>query len=174
MQDISRTLRKLVHPSAVATPADAGYMRKALDLARAAARGEEVPIGALVVRDGRIIGTGHNLTRTNSDPTAHAEMVALRAASRKLKNERLLGCDLYVTLEPCAMCAGAIVQARIARVVYGAPDPKAGACGSVMRVIPNRKLNHRPTVVKWLMAEDSAALLKGFFRARRRSSSIDL
>lgn len=143
-------------------------MTRALSLARQAARKGEVPVGAVVVRDGRIIGEGFNLTRSDSDPTAHAEIVALRLAARRLKNERLLGCDLYVTLEPCAMCAGAIVQSRLARVVYGAPDPKAGACGSVLKVLPNRKLNHRPAVVRWLMAEKSADLLTGFFKARRR------
>ena len=158
---------KLVHPSAVATAMDVHFMRSALALAREAAVVGEVPVGALVVRDGRIVGKGYNLTRTKFDPTAHAEVVALRGAAKKLKNERLLGCDLYVTLEPCAMCAGAIVQARVARLVYGAPDPKAGACGSVIRVVPNKKLNHRPTVVRWLLAEESAELLTGFFRARR-------
>ncbi len=149
-------------------------MRSALALAREASEVGEVPVGAVVVRDGKIIGRGYNLTRTKFDPTAHAEVVALRAAAKKVKNERLLGCDLYVTLEPCAMCAGAIVQGRVARLIYGAPDPKAGACGSVMRVIPNKKLNHRPTVVRWLLAEESAELLTGFFRARRsaRKSSL--
>ena len=147
-------------------------MNRALSLARRAARVGEVPIGAVVVRDGLVIAEGYNLTRTDSDPTAHAEIVALRRAGQHLKNERLLGCDLYATLEPCAMCAGAIVQARIARVVYGAPDPKAGACGSVLRVLPNKKLNHRPTVVRWLRAEESARLLKGFFQARRKISKV--
>jgi len=158
---------KIFHPSADPTTSDVRFMRAALDQARDAVNVGEVPVGAVVVRDGRIIGRGYNLTRTTFDPTAHAEVVALRAAAKRLKNERLLGCDLYVTLEPCAMCAGAIVQGRVARLIYGAPDPKAGACGSVMRVVPNKKLNHRPSVVRWLMVEESAALLTGFFRARR-------
>lgn len=165
---LSAPQSKLVHPSTRPTAEDVKFMRMAMGLAKKAASVEEVPVGAVVVRDGRVIGKGYNLTRTNSDPTAHAEIVALRRAARKLKNERLLGCDLYVTLEPCAMCAGAIVQARIARLVYGAPDPKAGACGAVLRVIPNKKLNHRPTVVRSLLADEAAELLTGFFRARRR------
>ncbi|MCB4756463.1 MAG: tRNA adenosine(34) deaminase TadA [Elusimicrobia bacterium] len=144
------------------------FMSKALTLARRAEKKGEVPIGALLVVEGKIVARGHNLTRSKKDPTLHAEMVVIRKASRLLGNERLLGATLYVTLEPCAMCAGAIVQARILLVVYGASDPKAGACGSVMRVIPNRRLNHRPAVVKGVCAKACGELLKAFFRRRRR------
>ncbi len=142
-------------------------MRKALWEARLSAKAGEVPIGAVLVRDGRVIARGHNLTRTRADPTAHAEIVVIQKAAAKIKNERFLGATLYVTLEPCAMCAGAIVQARIPTVVYGAEDPKAGACGSVVKVLPNGKLNHRPRVEGGVLAKESAALLKGFFRKRR-------
>src|SRR5438105_3376333 len=144
-------------------------MRKALLQAKRAARKEEVPIGAVLVEKGQVVAEAHNLTRTNADPTAHAEMVVIQKAARKIKNERFPKTALYVTLEPCAMCAGAIVQARIPLVVYGADDPKAGACGSVVRVLPNRKLNHRPHVVKGVLGEEAAELLKGFFKKRRRN-----
>jgi tRNA(adenine34) deaminase len=150
---------------------DQRFMKLALEEAARAAAVGEVPIGAVLVQGDRIVGKGYNLTRTNTDPTAHAEIVALQAGAGMLKNERFLGCELFVTLEPCAMCAGAIVQARLSRLVYGARDPKAGACGSALRVIPNKKLNHRPAVVKLVLAEESAALLKGFFRARRGRNS---
>ncbi|MCB4756465.1 MAG: tRNA adenosine(34) deaminase TadA [Elusimicrobia bacterium] len=144
------------------------FMRKALTLARQAEKKGEVPVGALLVKNGKIMARGQNLTRTKNDPTLHAEMVAIQKASKRLGNERLLGTTLYVTLEPCAMCAGAIVQARIPLVVFGANDPKAGACGSVLKVIPNRRLNHRPAVVKGVCAKESGELLKAFFRRRRR------
>ena len=142
-------------------------MRVALNEARAAAEKEEVPIGAVLVKDEKILAKGFNLTRTNADPTAHAEILVIQDAVRHLRNERFLDTTLYVTLEPCAMCAGAIVQARIPTVVYGAKDPRAGACGSVFRVLPNRKLNHRPIVVKGVLAEESVKLLRGFFKKRR-------
>ena len=156
-------------PAPLLIPADAQrFMSRALSQARAAAKKGEVPVGAVLVRDGKVIAHGHNLTRTLNDPTAHAEIVVIQEASKMLKNERFLGTTLVVTLEPCAMCAGAIVQARIPMVVYGAPDPKAGACGSVFRILPNKKLNHRPIVVKGVMAEASVQLLQGFFRKRRK------
>ncbi|MCG3204193.1 MAG: tRNA-specific adenosine deaminase [Elusimicrobia bacterium] len=143
-------------------------MQRALAGAASAARKGEVPVGALLVRDGHVIAKGHNLTRTKRDPTAHAEVVVIQEAVKKLKNERFLNTILYVTLEPCAMCAGAIVQARIPQVVFGAKDPKAGACGSVFKILPNRKLNHRPIVVKGVLAEESVGLLRTFFKKRRQ------
>ncbi len=143
------------------------YLRAAIAEARAAEAAGEVPVGAVIVRDGEIISTGRNRVITDSDPTAHAEIVALRAAGLALGNYRLLGCDLYVTLEPCAMCASAILHARIRRLIYAAPDPKAGACGSVLEVMNHPKLNHRVEVVPELLADECGAMLTGFFRARR-------
>jgi tRNA(adenine34) deaminase len=143
------------------------YMGRALSEAKKAFGVNEVPVGAILIKDGKILAKAHNLTRTKKDPTAHAEMVVIQKAAGRIKNERFGGCCLYVTLEPCAMCAGAIVQARISTVVYGTKDPKAGACGSVLKVLPNRKLNHRPNVIEGVMAEESAKLLKDFFRGKR-------
>jgi tRNA(adenine34) deaminase len=142
-------------------------MRRALELARHAEKMGEVPVGAVVVRDEAIIGEGWNQPIAAHDPSAHAEMVALRAAAQQVRNYRVPGATLYVTLEPCAMCAGAIVHARIARVVYGAADPKAGAGGSVFNLLANERLNHRATIVGGVLAEDCASLLKGFFERRR-------
>jgi tRNA(adenine34) deaminase len=146
---------------------DATFMALALRRAARAAAAGEVPVGAVVVRDGRVLAGGENGPVRGSDPTAHAEIVALRRAARKVGNYRLAGCDLYVTVEPCAMCLGAIVQARIRRVVYGAADPKAGAVVSVM-AFPFAKLNHRPEIVGGVLAPESAGLLRAFFQARRR------
>ena len=146
---------------------DAGFMRKALaEAAKAAARGE-VPVGAVVVRQGRIVARGANRPIRSLDPTAHAEIVALRKAAKKSGNYRLPDCELYVTVEPCAMCLGAIVQARIRRVVFGAADPKAGAVSSTMK-FPFGRLNHTPAVLSGVLAGESAALLRDFFRARRK------
>jgi tRNA(adenine34) deaminase len=146
---------------------DRGFMNAALvEAAKAAAEGE-VPVGAVVVRDGKVIARGHNRPIKTSDPTAHAEVVALRRAARKAGNYRLADCDLYVTVEPCAMCLGALVQARVRRLVFGASDPKAGAVSSVM-AFPFDRLNHRPEVVAGVLAEESAALLRAFFGARRK------
>jgi tRNA(adenine34) deaminase len=148
---------------------DARFMKAALaEAAKAAGRGE-VPVGAVVVRAGRIVARGSNRPVAASDPTAHAEIVALRRAARQARNYRLPDCDLYVTVEPCAMCLGAIVQARIRRLVFGAADPKAGALGSVMS-FPFDKLNHRPEIAGGVLAGGSAGLLKGFFRARRKAA----
>ena len=145
---------------------DERFMKSALaEAGKAAARGE-VPVGAVIVRQGRIVARGSNRPVGASDPTAHAEIVALRKAAKKTANYRLPDCDLYVTIEPCAMCLGAAVQARIRRVVFGAPDPKAGAVASVMS-FPFERLNHRPKVVGGILAAASAALLRDFFRARR-------
>jgi tRNA(adenine34) deaminase len=144
--------------------ADAALMRRALDEAAAAARHGDVPVGALVVNaDGQIIGVGHNEREAEGDPTAHAEVVALRRAAAHLGEWRLEGCTLVVTLEPCTMCAGAIVQSRVSRLVFGAFDDKAGAVGSLWDVVRDRRLNHRPEVVSGVLAEESSALLRAFF-----------
>jgi tRNA(adenine34) deaminase len=143
------------------------FMLRALDLARAAGDAGEVPVGAVVVRDGRIIGEGANRPRTAHDPTAHAEIAAIRAAAAALGDERLSGCDLWVTLEPCAMCAGAIAHARIARLYYGADDAKGGAIAHGPRLFSQPTIHHRPEVYGGLMAAEAAALLRGFFDARR-------
>lgn len=150
------------------TPEDLGWMQRALELAKRAADEGEVPVGAVLVREGVLIGEGWNCPIRAQDPTAHAEIQALRDAGRRGGNYRLPGSVLYVTLEPCVMCAGAIIHARIARVIYGAPDPKAGACGSVFALLPSdRRFNHRTEVAGGLLAEAGGALLRDFFRARR-------
>ncbi len=143
-------------------------MRLALEQARLARAAGEVPVGAVVVRDGEVIGAGWNQPIRAHDPSAHAEIVALRAAARRLGNYRLPGCSLYVTLEPCAMCSGAIFHARIARVVYGAQDPKTGCAGSVLDLYAEPRLNHHAEVVGGVLAEECAALLRDFFAERRR------
>ncbi len=143
-------------------------MREALALAAIAAREGDVPVGALVVRDGAVIAAGANRTVRDQDPTAHAETLAIRAASQTLGSWRLEGCTLYVSLEPCAMCAGAIVLARISRVVFGAWDDKAGMGGSVGDLLRHPRLNHRPEVKTGVLAEEGAALLRDFFAERRR------
>jgi tRNA(adenine34) deaminase len=149
-------------------PADAErWMREALMLARLAQERGEVPVGAVVVRDGVIVGRGGNAPVAARDPTAHAEIAALRDAAAGLSNYRLPDCDLYVTLEPCAMCAGAIMQARIRRLVFGASDPKTGACGSVVDLFGERRLNHHAAVFGGVAAADCGALLSAFFAARR-------
>jgi tRNA(adenine34) deaminase len=146
---------------------DEDWMAQALTLAqRAAARGE-VPVGAIVVRDGRIVGRGGNAPIAGSDPTAHAELVALREAGAALGNYRLPDCTLYVTLEPCAMCAGAILHARLARLVFGARDPKTGACGSVIDLMGEPHLNHHTRVTRGVTEAACGALLTAFFAARR-------
>ncbi|WJS99160.1 nucleoside deaminase [Novosphingobium humi] len=142
-------------------------MRRAFDEARAAADAGEVPIGAVVVKDGVIISAAHNLPRTQCDPTAHAEMLAIRAAARALGNERLDGCDLWVSLEPCAMCAGAIVHARIARLYYAAADPKGGAVAHGGRIFDQPTCLHRPEVYSGMGEDEAAQMLRDFFAARR-------
>jgi tRNA(adenine34) deaminase len=147
---------------------DLDYMHLALTEARAAEAAGEVPVGAIVVSpSGEILARGNNRVLRDHDPTAHAEIIAIRAAGLALANYRLTGCTLYCTLEPCAMCAGAILHARLARLVYGAPDPKAGACGSVLSVMNHPRLNHEVEVVSGLLADECGALLTSFFRARR-------
>lgn len=142
-------------------------MDAALDEARAAALAGEVPIGAVAVRDGAIVARGQNRVLRDCDPTAHAEMVAMRAAAQAIGNYRLLDCELYVTLEPCAMCAGAMIHARLGRLIYGAADPKAGAAGSVLEVLNHPRLNHKMPVTAGVLAEDCRELLREFFRERR-------
>jgi tRNA(adenine34) deaminase len=149
------------------TGADSRLMRLALDEAERAAARDDVPIGAVVARDGEVLASAGNERELQGDPTAHAEILALRAAAERLGGWRLPGTTLYVTLEPCAMCAGAIVLARVPRVVYGTVDPKAGAAGSVLDVLGEPRLNHRPRVEGGLLAAESAALLESFFAARR-------
>lgn len=146
---------------------DEAMMEQAIALAQRAAARDEVPVGAVVVCDGEVIGRGFNRTVGRHDPTAHAEIIALRAAARRLGNHRLVGCELYVTLEPCAMCAGAIQHARIRRLVYGAADPKTGACGSVVDLFAERRLNHHTKVRGGVMAARCGAILSGFFALRR-------
>jgi tRNA(adenine34) deaminase len=144
------------------------WMRAALDEARSAMRHEDVPIGAVVVGDdGVILGRGRNERELHEDPTAHAEILALREAAAAVGSWRVLDATLYVTLEPCTMCAGAIVLSRIPRVVYAAADPKAGAAGSVLDVLSDTRLNHRPEVLGGVLADEAAGLLRSFFRARR-------
>ena len=146
---------------------DIEFMKMALEEARLAAEAGEVPIGAVIVREGNILGRAGNRTIRDCDPTAHAEIVALREAARLLKNYRLAGTTLYVTLEPCAMCAGAMVQARVPRLVYGTDDPKGGAVRTYFRVLSHAKLNHQVDVTAGVLAEESAAALQKFFTARR-------
>jgi tRNA(adenine34) deaminase len=154
------------------TEEDERWMREALRLAREAERIGEVPIGAVIVRDGQIVGAGYNRRETARDPTAHAEMIAIRQASETLQAWRLLGCTLYVTLEPCPMCAGAILQARIDRVVYGAPDPKAGCAGTLMDLLQDPRFNHRSAWSSGLLQDECAALLTNFFRRLRAGKSL--
>ena len=146
---------------------DVAHMRAALAEAEKGGDSSEVPVGAVVVIDGKIIAAGHNKTITNQDPSGHAEIVALRAAAAIKENHRLPGASLYVTLEPCAMCMGAIAQARVSRVVFGAYDPKAGAAGSVIDLTESKALNHHPEVNGGLLEEDCGGLLTKFFQSRR-------
>ena len=146
---------------------DAHYMQLALELAQQAAANGEVPVGAIVVKDGEIIGRGSNAPISTHDPTAHAEIIAMRQAAAHLGNYRLVDCALYVTLEPCAMCSGVVQHARLAKLVYGASDPKTGACGSVVDLMREPKLNHHTEVMGGVLAEECGAVLSNFFKARR-------
>lgn len=146
------------------------WMRHALSLARSALDMDEVPVGAVVVHEGEIIGEGHNRTIVDCDPSAHAEIVALRSAASHVGNHRLPGCQMYVTIEPCAMCAGAIVQARLSSLIYGATDPKAGAAGSVLDVLRNPTLNHQCHVVGEILRDECSELIREFFQGRRLNS----
>jgi tRNA(adenine34) deaminase len=146
---------------------DAAWMELALEQAFLAAQAGEVPVGALVIRDGEIIGRGHNRNLLDNDPTAHAEIIALRQAAAKLGNHRLSGCTLFATIEPCSMCAGALIHARIARLVYGATDVKAGAAGSVLEVLNHPRLNHKLEVTAGVLKERCSEILQEFFRLKR-------
>lgn len=146
---------------------DSVWMRRALDLAKRALDAGEVPVGALVIKDGHVVGEGWNQPIGAHDPTAHAEIIALRAAAARLSNYRIPATTLYVTLEPCAMCAGAVVHARVARVVYGASDPKAGAAGTVFNLLQSDELNHAPEVRGGVLADECGEYLQNFFRVRR-------
>jgi tRNA(adenine34) deaminase len=148
-------------------PSDDAFMREALGLAAEAAAAGEVPVGAVVVHEGRVIGRGYNRPISSADPTAHAEVIALRDAAAALRNYRLPGCELYVTLEPCAMCVGAMVHARLARIVYGARDPKTGACGSLVDLPALSQWNHHGIFEGGVLEAECGALLKGFFAERR-------
>jgi tRNA(adenine34) deaminase len=151
---------------------DERFMHMALREAARGAREGEVPVGAVIVRDGKVLARVHNRPIHLHDPSAHAEVLALRRAARKLRNYRLEGCDLYVTIEPCAMCVGAIVHARVRRLVYGAPDPKAGACGTALRVMNHRKLNHRVEVARGVLKSECATVIQEFFRNKRKKQSV--
>lgn len=159
-----------VNEETVVVLGDDFFMREAISLARAAECLGEVPVGAVVVKAGKIVGRGFNSPIGESDPTAHAEIAALRDAARNLGNYRLPGCELFVTLEPCAMCAGAILHSRIARVVYGARDPKTGVHGSVVDLFGVERLNHHTTVTGGILAEECSAVLTAFFAERRRKT----
>lgn len=148
-------------------------MSRALELARIAEAAGEVPVGAVIVKDNQIIAEGWNCPIATHDPSAHAEMLAMRAAAQALQNYRLLDTTLYVTLEPCAMCAGAMVHARIKRLVYAATDPRAGAAGTIFNIAQHEALNHRLEVTGGVMAEECGATLRGFFQARRAGKAID-
>jgi tRNA(adenine34) deaminase len=152
---------------------DEQFMRAALDAALVAGSAGEVPVGAVVVKDGRVIAIGHNTPVSTHDPTAHAEIIALREAARVLGNYRLVGCELFVTLEPCAMCCGAILHARLARVVFGAADAKTGAAGSVLNLFSQPQLNHHTEVQQGVLAKECAQVLQEFFRMRRAAPRHD-
>jgi tRNA(adenine34) deaminase len=151
---------------------DALWMKEAVVEAEKARAQEEVPVGALLVRDGRVIGRGYNVTEQQQDPTGHAEMMAIRQAALRAESRRLLDATLYVTLEPCAMCAGAIVLARIPRLVFGAFDPKTGACGSLRNVVQDGRLNHRCELIGGVLEEECTALLKRFFSGLRAAGDL--
>lgn len=152
---------------------DIAFMGEALKQAQMAAELKEVPVGAVVVVDSDIVGRGHNLKERSLDPTAHAEMIAIREASERLKNWRLTGATIYVTLEPCIMCMGALIQARVKRLVFATKDPKAGACGSLYNIAEDRRLNHQIEVEQGVLKERAEALLKGFFKELRKDHRED-
>ncbi|MFC1624412.1 tRNA adenosine(34) deaminase TadA [Candidatus Omnitrophota bacterium] len=148
------------------------YMKEALKEAKKAFNEDEVPVGAVIVYKGTIIGRAHNQIKMLKDPTAHAEMIAITQASNYLQNERLIGCSMYVTIEPCSMCAGAMVLARIERVVYAASDTKTGACGSIVDILNHKRLNHRAKVKRGILEEEASSLVKEFFKSKRRSRTV--
>jgi tRNA(adenine34) deaminase len=146
---------------------DTAWMELALEQARAAAQAGEVPVGAVIVKDGEVLGQGQNRNSRDHDPAAHAEIVALRQAAERLGNHRLVGCVMFATIEPCAMCAGAMIHARLARLVFGASDPKAGAAGSALEVLNHPRLNHRMEVTSGVLADECSEILQTFFREKR-------
>lgn len=149
---------------------DLNFMQRAMEQASLAAQKGEVPVGAIIVHNGEIIAQAHNLRESSQDPLAHAELLAIREAAQALGHWRLLGTSLYVTLEPCPMCAGAIVNSRISRVVFGASDPRAGACGSIYNIVEDERLNHRPELLGGVLKEPCSTILSEFFAALRKSS----
>jgi tRNA(adenine34) deaminase len=159
-------------PQFTGSSSDAAWMELALEQARRGAEAGEVPVGALVIKDGKIIGHGHNRNLLDNDPTSHAEIVAMRQAAATLGNHRLLGCEMFVTIEPCAMCAGTMIHARIARLVYGAADPKAGAVSSVLQVVNHPRLNHKMEVTAGVLADRCSHVLQEFFKKKRADSSV--
>ncbi len=170
MSDLPFSIEDLPAETLALNSQDQQFMLQALQLAQQAALAGEVPVGAIVVKDGAIIGRGGNAPIDSHDPTAHAEINAIRQAAQKIGNYRLVGCTLYVTLEPCAMCAGAIQHARIARLVFGASDPKTGACGSVINLMNEEKLNHHTKVTGGVLATECGHTLSAFFSARRKKT----
>ena len=164
---MSRVRNEIRTAVAVPTTADLRFMARALEMAELAASREEVPVGAVLSKDDDIVAEGHNLTVTTNDPTAHAEVVVIRAAAQALGDWRLTDCTLYVTLEPCTMCAGALVLSRLSRLVFGASDPKAGMVGSLDNLVQDERLNHEVDVTPGILADASTNLLQDFFRARR-------
>jgi tRNA(adenine34) deaminase len=154
-------------PKSTCSGSDEAWMRLALEQARQAADSGEVPVGALVIKNGEILGQGQNRNLRDNDPTAHAEIIALRQAAARAGNHRLTGCEIFVTIEPCAMCAGAMVHARLRRLIYGAADPKAGAVSSVVQVLNHRRLNHQMDVTTGVLASECSAVLQDFFRKKR-------
>ena len=146
---------------------DSQWMHKALELARQAAQADEVPVGAVIVAEGKLLATAANVTQRERDPLAHAELLAIKAATEKLGHRHLTDCSLYVTLEPCSMCAGAIVLARISRLIFAADDPKAGACGSLYNMVQDSRLNHRVEITKGVLADQASKLLSDFFKTQR-------
>lgn len=168
MPKLSRIEKNPAFVQPPATAQDEMWMEIALEQARRAAELGEVPVGALVIKDGEILGSGHNRNLLDNDPTAHAEIVALRQAAARFGNHRLVGCEMVATIEPCAMCAGAMIHARLARLVYGASDPKAGAAGSVLDVLNHPRLNHKMQITPGVLDDKCADLLRSFFREKRK------
>ena len=162
----------LENPHFMRSRDDEVWMEQALEQARLAAKEGEVPVGALVIKDGEIVGSGHNRNLLDHDPTAHAEIVALRQAAARLGNHRLTDCEMFVTIEPCAMCAGALIHARLSRLIYGASDPKAGAAGSALQVLNHPSLNHQMEVKSGVLVEKCSEILQEFFREKRARADI--
>ena len=172
MPKTARNANTVAFMPMASTGQDTAWMHLALEQASRAAELGEVPVGALVIKDGEILGRGHNRNLLDNDPTAHAEMVALRQAAARFGNHRLVGCEMVVTIEPCAMCAGAIMHARLARLIYGASDPKAGAAGSVLQVLNHPRLNHKLQITPGVLNDRCSEILKSFFKAKRAARAV--